>query len=124
MDPPQERKRHATKKVYKSQAQEMQNALQKRMAEVEQLRLRGRSCEPYGEGDVVVHREFGICDVVEVRRLGRLIRIQRHTNKDRHWVDLDEDPGAFMSTVQCFEKYFAETEQTDQNGSATRVWAH
>ena len=91
------------------------------MAEVEQLRLRGRLQRVYGEGDVVVHREFGICDVVEVRRLGRLIRIQRHTNKDRHWVDLDVDPGAFGHDA-CLDMYEAETEQTDQNGSATRVW--
>jgi hypothetical protein len=46
----------------------------------------------YGEGDVVVHGEFGICDVVAV--MGNTISIQSHANSnDRHWVDLDVDAG-------------------------------
>ena len=48
-------------------------------------------------GDVVVHSDFGICDVAAVRSLGRLICIQRHANNDRLWVDLDVDPGALES---------------------------
>jgi hypothetical protein len=36
---------------------------------------------------VVVHGEFGICDVVAVKDLGRSICIQSRTNNERHWVD-------------------------------------
>ena len=82
----------------------------------------------HAKGDCVVHRDFGICDVTEVRSLGRFNCIQSHINNDRLWVDLEVDACKVKSVrpscsrVNYKGQWYERLSGIGGGKSATTVW--